>query len=128
MNMARKVGIAGLWVVSIFGGVLMIRLGFSKVVGTAPWPRFFQEFGYPAWFRVVVGLAQLAGGGALLVPRIAHYGAGLLTVVMAGAVVTELTREGGFPSPVTALVYMLIFASLFVIRLRGRQRRPAKAA
>lgn len=50
----------------------------------------FVAWGYPAWFRFVVGAAEVAGAIALLVPSTRFYAASGLAAVMLGAIVTHL--------------------------------------
>lgn len=107
-----------LWVLSAFVALVMVTVGWAKLVGAAPWPEFFADFGYPTWFMFVVGVCQLGGGIALLIPRVSAYGAGLLTVVMAGAAITELTRPGGFPSPLIPFLYTVVLTGITVARYR----------
>jgi len=38
--------------------------------------------GYPDWFHIVVGIAELTSMALLLVPRFASYGASLFAAVM----------------------------------------------
>ena len=59
----------------------------------------FVRFGYPLWFMDVVGALQLLGAVLLWTPGCVALGAGLLAVLMAGAVgshLENLERNDGF--------------------------------
>ena len=123
---ARIAGKVVLWGLTLFLALVMFMMGSSKVAGTPPWPEFFEQFGYPKWFLITVGLSQASGALLLLVPKTAHYGAGLLAIVMAGATVTELTRDGGFPSPRTAFIYMVLLIGIFTVRFHRARHRAVE--
>lgn len=105
------------WAISILGGAIMITVGWGKLQGGPPWPEAFEGWGYPVWFRILIGLAQLAGGVAVFIPRIASYGAGLLVVVMTGALVTELLQEPQFGAAMPAILGGM-FVLVFFLRRR----------
>ncbi len=131
MTRARKVGnVLGkvvLWVLSVLLTLGMLIVGLPKVMGIAPWPEYFEAWGYAPWFRVIIGGVQIIGGLSLLVPRFAFYGATTLTVVMLGAEFTELTHDVGF-GPVVPLVYLGVLSVPLLFRGRSRWRPPSRHA
>jgi len=62
-----------------------VRAGWGKLDGDPPWRVAFVGWGYPGWFRVLIGVVEVAGGVALLIPWISSYGALALSLVMMGA-------------------------------------------
>lgn len=58
-----------------------------------PYSLKFVEWGYPSWFRFVVGTGELAGGLMLLIPRYRFVGCLLLTVILEGAIVTHVVND-----------------------------------
>ena len=93
-----KVRTIVLWSLSLLLALLFLMSGFGKLTNgeTAGGMTFDEQFvawGLPAWFRFPVGLAELAGAGGLLVPRLRFYAAAGLTAVMGGAVLTHLRLE-----------------------------------
>ena len=82
-----------LWLITIFLALVCLRSGWLKVSGNMFWVRDFHRWGYPDWFRVVVGIAELSSTALLLVPRLASYGAGLFALVMVGAIFTHYTNN-----------------------------------
>src|SRR6267378_1383284 len=87
----RIVKEAGLWIITLFLALVCLRSGWLKVTGNIFWVRDFHRWGYPGWFRMVVGSAELTALALLLVPRLASYGASLFAVVMLGAIFTHYT-------------------------------------
>ena len=122
MTRARKIGrIVGVtlfWMLSVLMTLAMLAVGVGKVMGVAPWPQYFEAWGYAAWFRVSVGVFQTAGGVLLLVPPVAFYAAGALVVVMLAAEITELVNDVGF-GPVIPLFYIALLSVILLVR--GRQ-------
>ncbi len=48
-----------LWVITLFLALVCLRSGWLKVTGNIFWVRDFHRWGYPDWFRLVVGIAEL---------------------------------------------------------------------
>jgi uncharacterized membrane protein YphA (DoxX/SURF4 family) len=69
--------------------------------------------GYPPWFRLI-GVLEVGGGVALLIPAVAPPGTGVLLTIMMGAVSTAL-RVGESVAPP-----LIVFAAL-------RLRKPTAA-
>jgi uncharacterized membrane protein YphA (DoxX/SURF4 family) len=93
--------------------------------------RFDQQFvawGYPAWARFPVGIAEVLGAAALLVPRARFYAAAGLTVLMAGATVTHLRVGEVAYAPVPLALGLLTAAVAWATRpeqLSFVRARPA---
>ncbi len=113
----RIVGVTLLWMLSVLMALGMLAVGVGKVMGAAPWPQYFEAWGYPSWFRVSVGVFQTAGGVLLLVPPVAFYAAAGLVVVMLGAEFTELSNDVGL-GPVTPLIYIALLSVILLVRGR----------
>ena len=111
---ARKIA---LWALTGLLAFLFAFAGSMKFVGPGA-AKQFAEFGYPDWFRVVIGVVEAGGALALLAPRTAFYGAGALAVVMAGAVFT-LLRAGEVPQAVVPLVLFGLLALVSYARRPG---------
>lgn len=82
-----------LWVITLVLALVCLRSGWLKVTGNISWVRDFHRWGYPDWFRIVVGIAELTSMALLLVPRLASYGASLFAAVMLGAMFTHFTHN-----------------------------------
>jgi uncharacterized membrane protein YphA (DoxX/SURF4 family) len=79
-----------MWVLSVLLAALFVFAGVTKLIGVAEVVEGFERYGYPGWFRILIGLLELAGGIGLLIPKVALEVASFLIIVMLGAVFTEL--------------------------------------
>jgi putative oxidoreductase len=84
-------------------GLVFVVAGSVLAAGGLGTGEPFDEMGAGVLVRVAVGLLQVAGGVGLLVPLLAGAAATGLTMLMVGAVVTDLAQ--GRP-PVAALVVL----------------------
>jgi putative oxidoreductase len=111
-----RVKAAGLWVVTSLLACLFVLAGVMKFVNPEMAEHFVQ-WGYPDWFRILIGVVEVGGALVLLLPRTACYAAGALAVVMAGAVFTHLLHG---EASQTAVPFVL----LGLLVLVGYARRP----
>jgi putative oxidoreductase len=127
-----KVGILKevvLWIITLFVALVCLRSGWLKVTGNIFWVRDFHRWGYPDWFRIVIGITELTSMAFLLVPRFASYGASLFALVMLGAIFTHYTHNETSRLPFNLLLLTL---SLVIVVLRRpsfpqRARKSASA-
>ncbi|WP_017622383.1 DoxX family protein [Nocardiopsis chromatogenes] len=96
------------WVLQVIGAGLFLLMGFGKVAG---WPDFittFENIGAGQWLRYFVGVAELAGGIGVLIPRLAGLAAAGLTLVVVGAALTHVVilQDSGWMLPVALIVLM----------------------
>ncbi|MBC7930336.1 MAG: DoxX family protein [Rubrivivax sp.] len=115
-----------LWAVTIFLALVCLRSGLTKLPGDGFWVRDFQRWGYPGWFRLAVGVAELASFALLLIPRLASFGAGLFAVVMAGAIYTHATHNESSRLPFNFLLLTLALLVLYA-RRRSLTKKSATA-
>lgn len=76
---------AAAWLLGLYLANMYVRAGSSKLGGEGTWSEAFAQWGYPSWFRVLIGGIEIVSGATLIVPWLAPYGAFVLSVVMAGA-------------------------------------------
>ena len=112
-QMAKEIGI---WLMTILLVVLFATQGFAKFSSTHRWAQDFAHWGYPVWFRVLIGILELAAAALLLIPRTAGYGATVIVVIMLGGILTRVSH--GDPAGVVHEIIPLIFA-LIVVLTRG---------
>lgn len=106
------------WVFALFLALVCLRSGLMKmpgVPGVQFWIQDFQRWGYPDWFRVAVGVAELVSFALLLVPRVAGYGAGIFGILMLGAIFTHATHNEWSRLPFN---FLLLALSLFIVFAR----------
>jgi uncharacterized membrane protein YphA (DoxX/SURF4 family) len=120
----KRVGTVMLWIVSGLLAVVMVGPGLQKF--TSPvWERMFRAWGYPDEFYLVIGAIEVIGGVGLLIPRVASYSAATLSVVMAGAAITQITQGGR--SGVGEIVFAALLAVIAFVRRPAWMRRPGPA-
>ncbi len=106
---------AALWALKVVLAAVFLLFGIQKLLGGTTWVQLFAMAGYPEWFRTVVGIIEVVGGIALLIPGLAAYAAIALAVVMFGATFTQLVSGGGWD----ALASLALLVALVVVaRLR----------
>jgi uncharacterized membrane protein YphA (DoxX/SURF4 family) len=96
----------------VLTGLLALVFFASGVVKLIPLEvavQGFARWGYPDWFRIAVGLAEVVGAVLLLVPSVQWIGAAGLSVMMVGATITHLMTPG---EAARAVVPVVLFLSL----------------
>ncbi len=121
-----KLRVAGgilLWILSVLQFLGMGVAGLSKFQGDT-WQVMFVGWGYPEWFAMVIGGAEMLGALLLLVPRVASYAAAMLIAIMLGAIWTvaspanETQLGPGLPAIYIAVLSIILYARW------GRRWRP----
>src|SRR5437667_3866567 len=116
MTKGRIVKEVALWFIALFLALVCLRSGLMKVTGNVFWVRDFHRWGYPDWFRIVIGIAELTSMALLLVPRFASYGASLFVVVMLGAIYTHATHNESSRLPFNLFLLALSLIIAFTRR------------
>lgn len=107
-----------LWAIAAMLIMVFVRAGLDKFDASSGWARAFNVWGYPVWFRILIGVLEIVAALLLLWPRTAAYGAAIIVIVMLGGMGTHVLVEHR-PSRVTSELLHLIFASAV---LAGRWR------
>jgi len=94
------------WTLRIVLALAFAAAGAAKLAGAPPMIELFDKLGLGQWFRYVTALVEIAGAALIVVPRTALYGAALLAVTMACAIVAHFTIIG--PSAVPASILLLL--------------------
>jgi uncharacterized membrane protein YphA (DoxX/SURF4 family) len=68
----------------------------------------FVNWGYPAWFAMVIGGAEIVSAVLLLVPRRRFLGAAILTVILIGAIPTHVINRDSLADSVAAPVHLAL--------------------
>jgi len=90
--MASKATTIGAWVMSVLLAALFLMAGVSKLLGATAHVQHFAHWGYPDWFRLVVGAVETISAVLLIVPRTVALGAAGIVTIMLGATYTHLFR------------------------------------
>ncbi len=114
------------WGLQIGLAVIMVLAPLPKLTGDYAAVTEFNKIGAPDWFRYFTGGLEIAGGLALLVPRLAGYAAILLAVIMVGAIVAHLTVMTPAVFALVPAVMMVLFGVIARYRLSHSRRRTAQ--
>ena len=122
----------GMWLPAILLVLIFTPQGWAKFNDASGWAKAFRHWGYPDWFRTLIGLVELSGVALLLLGRTAALGALLLICVMLGAMATHVAFDGG-RHMTSEVVPLTLSTIVFIIRrrqLRGwlTKRRATKRA
>lgn len=123
MERAQAVRVAktiGMWIPAILLVLIFARQGWAKFDGDSGWAVAFRHWGYPAWFRVTIGVIELSAVVLLLLGRTAAFGAMLIIVVMLGGMATHVIFDGG--RHMTSEVVPLVLATIVLV-VRRREVR-----
>jgi uncharacterized membrane protein YphA (DoxX/SURF4 family) len=101
-------------VVSALLALIFTLAGIAQLIRADVIVERFQTWGYPVSLIPVIGLIELIGAFALLVPSVASLGAIGLGLVMVGAIVTHVA----FGSPAFAIVPLALLLVLAWVAYR----------
>jgi len=112
MDTARTTNGVLIWVVSAVLACVFLVAGIPKITGGDPlWLQAAAMRGFPAWIRTVVGVVEVVGAVALLIPGVAIYAAlGLAFLMVPAAITQQMSGEPGVLIPLFLLVLLLLVA------------------
>src|SRR5687767_13033729 len=119
MTKGRIAKEVALWIITLLLALVCLRSGLMKmpgVPGVQFWIQDFARWGYPEWFRVLFGIAELISLALLFVPRFAAYGAGIFATVMLGAIATHTMNGETGRVPFN---FLLLALSLVIVFFRA---------
>lgn len=119
MPISQRLRFVAAWLLGLYLTQLYLRMGWGKFGGDGFWTAAFAAWGYPAWFRVVVGAVEITAGIALLIPPLASYAALALAVVMMGAWST-LAHDLRWREMATVALYGVMLGWIAVVWWRFR--------
>jgi len=97
-----------LWSLTVLLALFFLFAGGAKLASSASSVENFARWGYPAWFLYVVGVMEVGGALALLIPRVAGLAAVLLCGTMVGAAITHLAHGEMAAVPVPLVLLALV--------------------
>ena len=98
-----------LWVLSAWFAYRLIVNGIRKFDPDGLWSPAFEEWGYPIWFRILIGILELAGGILVVIPMWRHWGSLLLFFIMIGALITRIINGTGVDDALSILSLAVAF-------------------
>ena len=100
-----------LWVVQVFGAILLLIAGSSKLAGDGPMIQTFDAIGMGQQLSYVTGIVEIASAILLLIPAIAGITALLLVPTTIGAILTHLlVIDGSIVLPLGTLIIVSVVA------------------
>jgi putative oxidoreductase len=125
MNKVRVLKEVALWVICLFLVYVFLKAGADKFSDSSGWARAFRFWGFPVWFRILVGATEIAAALMLLYKRTAGYGAMLIALVMLGGMATHVITNR--PKQVTSEIFPLTLATIVFFGRRKELLLPHKA-
>jgi len=113
------------WALRIAVAAILLQTLFFKFTAAPESVYIFKTLGMEPWGRIGSGVAELIAAGLLLFGPTVVYGAGLALGVIAGAIISHLTRlgivvldDGG---TLFALAVIVFLASATLLWMRRRE-------
>jgi len=117
---AKEVAI---WILTLLLVLMFTNAGIRKFPESGGWTRMFRNTGFPDWFRILIGVLEVAAAALLLFPRTAAYGAITVIVIMSGALGTvAMTMHGTFMMRGLMPAAIALIVAVIVLIARWRQR------
>ena len=88
-----RVRVVASWALAILLFFTYLTVAPPKLLGDPGWMQRFDEWGYSTRFASGIGMVELIAAALLLFPSLAFYGAGILTLVLAGAIAAVLVTS-----------------------------------
>jgi putative oxidoreductase len=96
-SLKRAVRVFILWGLTLLLVAIFLNAGMAKLSSQSGWAKAFVTWGFPAWFRVLVGVLESCAASLILIPRTVLYGCALVILVMAGAMATHIFHNQVLP-------------------------------
>ncbi|MCK0108565.1 DoxX family protein [Flavobacteriaceae bacterium S0825] len=101
-----------LWLISLWFAYRLGYHGLQKLDPEGFWTNAFIKWGYPDWFRTLIGVFETLGALLLIIPKTRHLGGIILFVVMVGALITRITFGTSVDDALTIAFNAIIFLYL----------------
>lgn len=105
----------GEWLVRGLVVLLFTLAGAMKLTAHPFELRGFAHFGYELWFMYLIGALELGCAFALLQVRLILPAAGLLTMILAGAIASHMLVGDPLQAAAPALIALTMLAVLAII-------------
>lgn len=98
------------WNLTILLAAVYVWSGWLTATGAEGMVEAFERFGLPDWFRITVGVAELAAGLVLLIKPLVGIAALGLSFLMLGALLAHLLHD-----PLIASVGAIVLLALLMV-------------
>lgn len=123
MAIAKQIA---LWLITLLLAFVFLAHGLNKFPADGGWAHAFAQWHFPVWFRILIGVIEIAAALLILWPRTASIGAAMIVVVMLGGMATHIWW--GHPDQTFHEAVPLVLAIIVGIARRARLLRLAAAA
>jgi uncharacterized membrane protein YphA (DoxX/SURF4 family) len=112
MDRVKPRNSALVWVLEVVLAGIFVLAGVSKLLGTETFViQAAAMRGFPGWIRMVVGIVEIVGGVALLIPGLTTNAALGLAILMIPATITQqISGEPGILVPIVLFLLLLLLA------------------
>jgi uncharacterized membrane protein YphA (DoxX/SURF4 family) len=117
----RRVGNAALWVLQVLAAAVFVFAALPKVTADPQAVAGFEALGLGTAGMYIIGVLELAGAVALLIPRLCGLAGLAFVALMVGAVITTAATLG--PGMVAVPAAVLVVSAVIAW---GRRRRTAE--
>jgi len=107
------------WIATILMALLFLGSGGMKLAGNAGIINQFSSWGFPDWFRNVIGMLEIAGAIGLFIPKLRSLAIYGLIAIMVGAIYTHVVKEGAPADSIGAIVAILLGAVILQLRKKN---------
>lgn len=121
---AKRVRLIAVRLLSLYLAYVFVARGWGKFESDGLWARAFDAWGLSGWLRMVIGGVEIAGGLALLMPKVAPYAGAALIAVLIGTGAVGQDRRWTEVAVLSTYVVALAWIAYENVRLR----RPSGAA
>ncbi|OLT28128.1 hypothetical protein BJF83_01155 [Nocardiopsis sp. CNR-923] len=122
-NAPGRAANAALWVLQVLLAGAFLMAALTKLAGTPQAVAGFEQIGLGPWLMYAIGVVELVGAVALLVPALSGPAALGLTALLVGATVTQLLVA----EPVLALIPLAYLVPMALLAW-GRRARTERFA
>ncbi|AXT20372.1 hypothetical protein D7030_04425 [Flavobacteriaceae bacterium AU392] len=112
-----------LWLIALWFAYSLGINGVRKLDPDGFWTNAFQRWGYPNWFRTLIGVLELFGALLLLIPKIRYIGAFILFFVMIGALITRIIHGTSLGDALSIASNAIVF--LYLITYHSKNDTPS---
>lgn len=88
--MKKWIGVTALWLITLALAFVFFAAGMAKFSSTGGWAHMFAAWHFAPWFRILIGVLEVAAALLILWPRTAFPAASLMAVIMIGGMATHL--------------------------------------
>ena len=113
------------WIFAALLAFMFLIAGAGKLVGGGN--EMFAEWGYPAWFAIFIGVAEVAGAIGILVPKLMRPAIIGLTLIMLGGAYTHISAGEGL-QVLRPLIFLVFLWLTWFMRGYGTADNPAESA